>query len=136
VRQSSKAMKRMYHLRKLREFKVDRRLLELFYHSIIESVATYGIAIWGGNVHKKDRKQLDKVRKVASRIVGKSLISWEKVYDQRVRGLAHKILADKSHPLNSRFRLLPSSRRLQQVKARKDRYAKSFVAEAIRKLNK
>ena len=65
----------MYHLRKLRQFNVDPKLLQLFYHSVVESVATFGIAVWGGNVTKKDRKRLDRVKKVGSRIVGKALTS-------------------------------------------------------------
>jgi hypothetical protein len=46
-RQVSKATKRMYHLRKLREFKVCPTILKLFYTSVIASVAVFGISVRG-----------------------------------------------------------------------------------------
>ena len=131
----SKATKRLYHLRKLREFQVDSKIIELFYHSIVESVAVFGIAVWGGNMAKKDRKKIEKVRRRACKIIGKSLGSWESVYSNRVKGLGARILKDIEHPLNPCFRLLPSSRRIQQIKAKRTRFANSFVAQAIRMLN-
>lgn len=134
-KQTSKASKRLYHLRKLREFRVNRNLMEYFYHSVIETVATFGIITWGGNILKKDRKKLERIRKVSSRIVGKSLTSWEVLYQRKIEGLGKKIVSDNSHPLNPWFRTLPSTRRLQQIRTRRDRFAKSFVPQAIRKLN-
>jgi len=134
-RQTSKAMRRMYHLRKLRQFGISTKFLSLFYHSVIESVATFGIVSWGGNIMKKDRKRLDRVRRVGSRLVGQPLTSWENVYRKSVKGLGQKIMGDKTHPLNAWFRTLPSNRRLQMVKARRDRYSRSFVPQAVRELN-
>jgi hypothetical protein len=110
--------------------------MELFYHSIIESAATYGVVIWGGNMSKKDRKKVERVRKKACKIIGKSLPSWEIVYNNNLRRLGKKITDDNDHALNPYFKKLPSGRHLQQVHARTNRFGKSFVAQAIRILNK
>ena len=66
---TSKAMQRMYGLRKLKEFKVSPHLQVLFYRSTIESVLLFGISVWGGNVTKKDRRRLNRARKCACRII-------------------------------------------------------------------
>jgi hypothetical protein len=132
---TSKAMKRMYGLRKLKEFQLSQKLQVLFYRSTIESVLLFGIAVWGGNVSKKDRKKLNRVRKCACRIIGCSLPKWEAEYGNKVKQLGEKIRNDTSHPLNRMFITLPSGRRLRHVKARTGRLSKSFIPQAISMLN-
>ena len=47
-------MKRLLHLHKLRELHVNPKLIAKFYHSIVESVALFGIAVgWGVGVASK-----------------------------------------------------------------------------------
>ena len=47
-------MKRLFHLRKLREFHVNPQLVALFYHSIVERVALFRIIVWGRVTKKTD----------------------------------------------------------------------------------
>ena len=56
LRLAKKALKRMYHLRKLREFKVSQKLQVMFYRSTIESVIVFGVAVWGGNLTTQDKR--------------------------------------------------------------------------------
>jgi len=132
----SKASKRLHHLRKLREFGVDPEIMELFYNSVIGSVLLSGVAVWGGHVEKQDQKSIDKIRKKACRIVGRSLPTWKAGYDKRVHGLGAKMLRDSSHPLNPAFRVMPSGRRIEQLKLKNERFKMSCVPQAICSLNK
>ena len=133
---TAKAMRNMYGLRKLREFKVSKQLLKLFYSSTIESVMTFGISVWGGSIAKREKRAINRVRRCASRIVGESLEHWDKLYHSRATQLASKIMADDSHPLHSCFIKLPSGKRLRQPMARTKRYRDSFVPNAVAILNK
>ena len=60
----SKANKRLYFVRKLGQFKVDRTLIALFYKSVIESVLSFCITCWGGNSSKEDLRKVDRIIKV------------------------------------------------------------------------
>ena len=64
----SKANKRLYFVRKLGQFKVDRILIALFYKSVIESVLSFCITCWGGNSSKGDRINVDRIIKISDRI--------------------------------------------------------------------
>jgi len=126
-----KAMKGLYGLRKLREFGVSKKLLRLFYTSTVESSLTFGIVAWGGSLTHHDKRSLNRVRRCASRVVGESLEQWDKLYHARAIQLAHRIMADSSHPLHDEFTWLPSGRRLKKKLARTKRYKNSFVPMAI-----
>lgn len=134
-RLAGKASKRMFHLRKLREFKVCQRLLELFYSSVVETVLTFGITVWGGSLAQHDKKTIKRVRKRACRIVGAPLQQWDATYRAKTTSLAHKIRSDPRHPLHKEFQDLPSGRRLRQPLARTKRYKNSFVPRVISLLN-
>ena len=68
--QVKKANKRLYFLRKLKEFSVDTKILNLFYTSVIQSVAVFGLIIWYNSASVMDKQQVDKIRKVAQKIIG------------------------------------------------------------------
>ena len=61
--QFKKASKRrLYFLRKLREFAVDKTILNLFYKSVIESVAVFGIIVWYSCASQYDKNHLERTR--------------------------------------------------------------------------
>lgn len=134
-KQVAKAMKRLYHLRKLREFKVNPSILKLFYTSIIESVMLFGVAVWGGNLPKAAIKMLERVQRYGRRICGVPVTSWHKVYEEKAKQLAQKIMDDSMHPLNKYFSYLPSGRRLRQLRTRTQRYRRSFLPNSIALFN-
>ena len=45
-----KSQQRLYFLRKLRSFDVSRELLQIVYKSLVESVLTFNIVVWYGNL--------------------------------------------------------------------------------------
>jgi len=134
-RQRSKAMKRMYHLRKMKEFKVCVKLQTLFYHSVIESVLVFGVVVWGGALTDQDKKCIKRVRKCAQRITGVSLPGWEPVYKDRVRQMARKVLGDHDHPLHQYLEYLPSGRRLRQPPARTQRFRDTLIPNGVAMIN-
>ena len=127
ARQSSKAMKRLYHLRKLREFRINTLLLKVFYESVIENVLFFSVVVWGGNATNQDKCMINRVRKRASRIINSPTSTLFEIYKPRATALANKIMSDTSHPLAPAFQKLPSGRRLKQPMARTKRFMNSFV---------
>ena len=130
-----KAWQRIYHLRKLRELNVSRKIKTLFYSSVIESVLTFGVSVWGGNITEDDKTQLERVIKCAQRIIGAPLGSVADTYETKARKLSHRIMADRQHPLNGCFALLPSRKRLRQIPLNTERMRRSLVPQAISLFN-
>ena len=131
----SKAQQRMFFLRKLRKFRLKQDILVQFYRAVIESVLTFSIVVWFGNASKGDKEKLQKVVSTAEKIIGCSLPSLEEIYIQRVKNKALKIVKDHSHPANSLFEELPSGRRFRSIKAKTERFKKSFYPSAVSILN-
>ena len=52
---------RLYCLRKLRSFLVNQKILQIFYTSMLNSVISFGITSWGGNVAGKDKRRIDRI---------------------------------------------------------------------------
>jgi hypothetical protein len=135
-RLAKNAMKRMFHLRKLREFKVCQKLMLTFYHSVIESVAIFGISVWGGNVSTQEKRTIKRVKTCAERILGTTVPGWESAYITRLQQMTSKILSDDHHPLHTQLEYLPSGRRLRQVRASTNRFWSSLIPNAIAIFNK
>ncbi|KAK3516097.1 hypothetical protein QTP70_005428 [Hemibagrus guttatus] len=56
-----KAWQRLFHLRRLKEFKLPSKVLKTFYTCTIESSLTGSITAWFGNSTKQDRQALQRV---------------------------------------------------------------------------
>jgi hypothetical protein len=131
----SKCHSRLYFLRKLRQFKVSKEVLMMFYRASIESVMTFNFTTWLFACSAEDRYKLDRVIKQAEKIIGTQLPSLDDLIKSRTIRKVHRTMADESHPLCSQFQLLPSRRRLRVAKSRTERMRKSFVPSAITVLN-
>ena len=70
-----KAQQRLYFLRQLKKFGVGQRVLIHFYRAIIESVLTFSITVWYGNASQRDRESLDRIVRIAVKIIGCELPS-------------------------------------------------------------
>ena len=130
-RQVKKAWKRIFHLRKLNEFSVSKRIKTLFYSSVVESVFTFGVAVWGGNVLEYDLKPVKQVVRCATRIIGAPLSKLEDIYKGKANKLRDKIVADRQHPMNCYFPMLPSGHRFRQIENHTERLRRSLVPQAI-----
>ena len=130
-----KAHQRLYFLRQLRKFSLSTPILAKFYRSVIESILTFSIIVWYGNISESQKGSLDKIVKIASKIIGSDLPTLESIYLERIRSKSNKILKDKSHPANYIFELLPSGRRFRSIKCKTSRMRNSFFSKAINALN-
>ena len=68
-----KARQRLYFLRKLKSFGVDKNILLLFYSAIIEKIVSQSITVWYTRATKHDIAKLTSVIHTSERLLGLSL---------------------------------------------------------------
>ena len=103
--QVKKANKRLYFLTKLKEFSVDTTILYLFHTSVTQSVA-----VWYNSASVMDKQQVDKIRKVAQKIIGSHFTTLNDIYDTKIMCKVKSVINDTSHPLYSCYQWLPSGK--------------------------
>ena len=92
--QVKKSNKRLYFLRKLKEFSVDTKILNLFYTCVIQSVAVFGLIIWYNSASVMDKQQVDKIRKVAQKIIGSPVTTLNDIYDTKIMCKVKSVIND------------------------------------------
>lgn len=130
-----KSQQRLFCLRKLAKFGVDRSLMSMFYRSFIESILTFSFICWYASTNLKQKSALNKVVKVSSKITGTQQNSLTDLFNSQVLRKADLISRDGTHPLNPDFQLLPSGFRYKCPIARTNRYKHSFIPTAVTLLN-
>ncbi|KAI5616883.1 gastrula zinc finger protein XlCGF28.1-like [Silurus asotus] len=78
-----KARQRLYHLRRLRDFKLPSQVLKTFYTCTIESVLMGSITSWFGNSTMQDRQALQSVVRSAERTIHTELPDLQDIYSTR-----------------------------------------------------
>ena len=131
-----KARQRLYLLRQLRSFNASKHTLTMVYRSLTESVLTFNIISWYGNLSVRDRNKLTQIVNQASKIIGNKQLQLQDIYNRSITKKAIQIYNDSTHPLRPSFELLPSGRRLKVPLAKKKGYKTSFVPTAVAILNK
>ena len=126
-----KAQQRLYFLRQLKKFGVSQSVLTHFYRAIIESVLTFSITVRYGSTTQRDKENLDRIVKVATKVIGCDLPSIESLYSVRLIRKSNKITADGTHPAHHIFKLLPSGKRFRFLKCRTNRFKNSFYPRAV-----
>ncbi|KAK1794175.1 hypothetical protein P4O66_011076, partial [Electrophorus voltai] len=132
---AKKACQRLYHLRRLRDFRLPSKVLRNFYTCTIESILTGNITVWFGNSTKQDRQALQRVVRSAERITHTELPDLQTIYYKRCQTKARRIVKDPTHPNNRLFSLLRSGRRFRSLKTKTERLKRSFFPQAIQALN-
>ena len=130
-----KGQQRLFCLRKLARFHVDRSLMKLFYSAYIHSVISFSLICWYGNLSMKNKNSLGRIVKIASKITGIQLESLELFYKRQVLKKALSIQQESAHPLNPEYQMLPSGSRLGTPKLRNNRFKFSFVPVSIDAVN-
>ena len=95
-----KANQRMYFVRKLKQFKVDKNILVCFYQTIIQSAMLYNQVCYFGNSKKADTERLDKAARTAAKIVGAETATPSTIYRSVAVKRLHRFLSDTQHQLN------------------------------------
>ena len=130
-----KANQRLHCLRKLSSFHVDKRLLSMFYRCFIESIISFCLVSWFGNLPLKNKNSLNQIVRWASKLIGEQQLNLDSLYEGQLRRLAGSILGDASHPLHGEFQPLPSGRRFKMPAFKTKRYRCSFIPSATKALN-
>ena len=86
---------------KLRGLNVDRTFMRMFYCCFIESILTFSSVCWFGSLSFKNKKRLQGITKVCSKIAGPYLEDLSHLYKVRSLKKAQSISADPSHPLSA-----------------------------------
>ncbi len=129
-----KARQRLYHLRRLKDFKLPTKVQKNFYTCTIKNILTGNITAWFGNSTKQDRWALQRVVRSAERII-RIEPDLESIYSKQCCTKARKIIKDLSHPSNGLFSLLRSGKRFRSLMTKTERMRKSLFAQAISVLN-
>lgn len=129
-----KCMQRIHFLRILRNLKVDRTILSMFYKSVVESALCFGLSTLYGGLTVKNKNKLKKVVKIASKL-GANVTSLDDLYFRNVLCTAKKIMDDNTHPLNDNYVFLRSGKRLGLPSQNTSRYKNSFVPVSIKLYN-
>ncbi|KAK1797486.1 hypothetical protein P4O66_008338 [Electrophorus voltai] len=132
---AKKARQRLYHLRRLRDFRLPSKVLWNFYTCTIESILTGNITVWFGNSTKQDRQAFQRVVHLAERIPHIELPDLQTIYYKQCQTKARRTVKDPTHPNNRLFSLLRSGKRFCSLKTKTERLKRSFFPQAIRALN-
>ena len=127
-----KANKRVYFLRKLKEFHVDQTLISLFYQATIQSILTFCIIGWGGNANRKHINKIDYLIKRSGKLFNKSPHSFDDLFDICCYRKIKSISKDTTHPLFHRIKRSTRTGRIQLILTRTERCKSSFVPYAIK----
>uniref|UniRef100_A0A3B1JXG3 Reverse transcriptase domain-containing protein n=1 Tax=Astyanax mexicanus TaxID=7994 RepID=A0A3B1JXG3_ASTMX len=132
-----KGQSRLYFLRRLRSFNICKKLLQMFYQSIVASILFYAVVCWGGNMKRRDASRLDKLVRRAGAVVGMELDSLVTIAERRTLDKLLSIMNNDSHPLHTTIMKQRSvfSGRLLSQSCTTDRLRKSFILRAIRLFN-
>ena len=131
-----RAQQRIFLPIKLKSFDISQHIHQLVYRSLIESVLSFNVITWYGNVsEKKNKVKLARVVSTASKLIGNDQKQLSSIYKDALKRKSTQILYDPAHPLNQAFQKLPSGRRLKVPLAKKNLLKKSFVPSAILILN-
>ncbi|TWW80581.1 Rab-like protein 3 [Takifugu flavidus] len=91
----------MYFLRRLRSFNICRKLLWMFYQSVVASVLSYAVVWGGGSVTKANLSRLEKLIRRASSVVGMKLEPLATVAERRTIDKLRSIMDNDRHPLHT-----------------------------------
>ena len=128
---------RLFCLRKMSKFKVNAKVLQLFFNAVIASVWSYCLCAWGGNAASKDIAKITGFINQASRLIREPQESFDESYRKLLRAKLIKIQKDETHPLHCIFSDATSDRsgRMLLPFAKTNRHKLSFVPQAMRQFN-
>ena len=134
----SKVNQRMFFIRKLKYFKIDKSLIHLFYRAALESIVCFCITAWAGNARSADTRKIDRVIKKVSKITAVEEYRLFELYTNSCLRKLSVIAKDPTHPLFHQLKY--SGRKSRSGKSdpplhlggRTSRYLNSFLPFAIR----
>ena len=98
-----KAHQRLFLLRQLKKFKVIHSILNHFYRAATESILTFPITVWYSSACQKDKDQLERIVRTASKIIGSDMKPVASIHSLRSDRKVMAIVQDTSDPANRLF---------------------------------
>ncbi len=98
-----KVNQRMYVLRKLNSFCVQKKILRTFYTTFIESVLSFSFLCWYSSLSLRNKNRLQTLVRTCSKIIGVPLRCLAEFYKQQMLRKTRSITGDDSHPLKVFF---------------------------------
>ncbi len=92
-----KGHQRLFCLRKLALFYIDRTMMILFYHAFIESLLTFSLMSWFGNSSVNNNNSLSQIVRWSRKLIGESDLSPASVYTRQLQRMTNSILNDEYH---------------------------------------
>ena len=133
----SRNNQRLYFIRKLSEFNIDKTIISLFYQSTMESIICFCLVAWGGNITISDENKINSIIKKVIKTTRAPLMMMKDLYEMLVKKKIYKIKENSEHPLFNEIRY--SNRHHSNLvlypKIRTERYRNSFLPAALRALN-
>ena len=121
-------------MKKLKPFKVNPELLELFYHTTTESIVTYSNLCFYSSL-KKDTAKLSKVTRTTSKLIRSVVVDLQAHFEWMALQRFRAILGDPTYPLNEELTAQTSVRvtfgRLISLKMRMNHFFQSFLPSAV-----
>lgn len=77
-------------MRQLRQFRVDRDMMRLFYHSFVESILCFCSVAWYFSLSVANKNKLNKIINMASKIACQPLNSMAMTVETRVAKIMYK----------------------------------------------
>ena len=118
----------MYLIRKLKTFDVDKKMLEMIYRSLVESILTFNIVTFYGHLTVKQKNRLNKIVNIATKLINLKQKSLNDLYQQAISKKSRSII-------NDCFEIMPSGKRYRTPAFKRQLYNKSFIPSAVRFLN-
>ena len=131
-----KAHQQLFFLRQLKKFKVSHSILTRFYCAAIESILTFSITVWYSSACRKDKDQLERIVRTASKIIGSDMKPVASIHSLRSDHKVMAIVQDTLHPANHLFQPLLSGCRYRAMRARTSRFQNSVYPQAIHSFSK
>ena len=107
-----------------------------FYRAAIESILTFSITVWYSSACQKDKDQLERIVRTASKIIGSDMKPIASIHSLRSDLKVMAIVQDTSHPANHLFQPLPSGRRYRAMRVSISRFQNSVYPQAIPSFSK
>ena len=124
--------KRMYYVRKLNSFHVDKTILSMFCRATILSVITFCITIWGGNCKASHKNKIDRLLRKMSQMTSEEPPTFDSLCNDHCKSNLQKIIKDTTHPIFTDIEFSRRSGRMLHLRAQQERYKNSFLPHAIR----
>ena len=128
-----KLNQRLFFMRKLNSFYIDKTLLALFYKTCVLTTMTFCLTAWGGNARVHDKSRVNRALKSAAKMLNEAQPDTvDLVLSHLCNAKLVRIRRDETHPLYPLIKTSHRSGRLLHIKTKTNRHLNSFLPYSIR----